>query len=423
MEGTPYILAMVNERRLLTRRTLLGTAVASAIASVPMATAAFARPRPAADSPVAANPTPTPVPLTLPAPTGPHPLGTVRLHLVDRARVDPWRDSRPARELMIQIWYPARAAHGHPTAPWMSPGGATFFEREQGIPTGTLLLPATHAHLAAPVDPGRCGRPVVLYSPGLRSDRSLGTVLIEELTSHGYLVVAIDHTYDADQVEFPGGRVETFAVTGDIDDALIAKALAVRTADTRFVLDRLTALNAGHNADAGRRPLPPTLAGAFDLSRVGMFGHSLGGATAAAAIRADRRLRAGVNLDGSLLPPVTAGTERPFLLFGSDPGPGPEDPSWDQFWAGQYGWKRELALIGSTHTSFTDLETLLPQAAPILGLTPGQVTQAIGTLDPRRAIHAQRDYVRAFFDLHLRHLDNHLLQRPSPRYPQIRFLR
>lgn len=96
---------MVNERRLLTRRTLLGTAVASAIASVPMATAAFARSRPAADSPVAANPTPTPVPLTLPAPTGPHPLGTVRLHLVDRARVDPWRDSRPARELMIQIWY------------------------------------------------------------------------------------------------------------------------------------------------------------------------------------------------------------------------------------------------------------------------------------------------------------------------------
>ncbi|MEU0517924.1 lipase [Streptosporangium sp. NPDC006007] len=414
---------MLNERRLLTRRALLGSAVASAIASVPMAASAFARSRPAADSPIAAGPTPAPVPLTLPAPTGRHPLGTVWLHLVDRARADPWQDSRPARELMIQIWYPAHAAPGHPPAPWMSPGGATVFEREQGIPSGTLLLPATHARLAAPVDPGRCGRPVLLYSPGLRSDRSLGTVLIEELTSHGYLVVAIDHTYDADQVEFPGGRVETFAVTGDIDDALIAKALAVRTADTRFVLDRLTALNAGHNADAGRRPLPPALAGAFDLSRTGMLGHSLGGATAAAAIRADRRLRAGVNLDGSLPPPVTAGTDRPFLLFGSDPGPGPEDPSWDRFLAGQRGWKRELALIGSTHTSFTDLETLLPQAAPILGLTPSQVTQAIGTLDPHRAIHAQRDYVRAFFDLHLRHLDNHLLQRPSPRYPQIRFLR
>ncbi|WP_427164221.1 alpha/beta hydrolase family protein [Streptomyces sp. C1-1] len=414
---------MLNERRLLTRRALLGTAMASAVASVPIATAAYAQSRPADGSPVAANPTPTPVRLTLPAPTGPHPLGTVSLHLVDRARVDPWQDSRTARELMIQLWYPAHAAPRHPLAPWMSPGAATVFEREQGIPSSALLLPTTHAHLAAPVDGGRCGRPVVLYSPGLRSDRSLGTVLIEELASHGYLIVAIDHTHDADQVEFPGGRVETFAITGDIDDALIAKALAVRTADTRFVLDQLTALNAGDNTDAGRRPLPPTLAGAFDLSRVGMLGHSLGGATAAAATRADRRLSAGVNLDGSLLPPVTAGTDRPFLLFGSDPGPGPEDPSWDQFWTSQYGWKRELALIGSTHTSFTDLQTLLPQAAPALGLTPRQVTQAIGTLDPNRAIHTQRDYVRAFFDLHLRHLDNHLLQHPSPRYPQIRFVR
>ncbi|MEU8587460.1 lipase [Streptomyces sp. NPDC048664] len=273
------------------------------------------------------------------------------------------------------------------------------------------------------MDRGRCGRPVVLYSPGLHSNRSLGTVLTEELASHGYLVVAIDHTYDAGLVEFPGSRVETFAITGDIDDTLIAKALAVRTADTRFVLDQLTALNAGHNPDAERRPLPPTLTDAFGLSRIGMLGHSLGGATAAAAIRADRRLRAGVDLDGSLLAPATTSADRPFLLFGSDPGPGPEDPTWDQFWTSQNGWKRELALIDSTHTSFTDLETLLPQAAPILGLTPSQVKQAIGALAPHRAIHAQRDYVRAFFDLHLRHLDNHLLQRPSPRYPQVRFIR
>ncbi|MBG0830408.1 hydrolase [Planomonospora sp. ID67723] len=390
-----------------------------------MATTAAAQPRRAAalPGPAAEARTPAPVRLTLSAPSGPHPIGTVWLHLVDRARVDPWQPSRPARELMVQLWYPARAAHGHPFAPWMSPAAVPFFEQAQGIPPGTLLLPTSHARVAAPVDRGRCGRPVVVYSPGLRSNRCLGTLLVEELASHGYLVVAVDHTYDADRVEFPGGRVESFAITDDVDDALIGKALVVRTADTRFVLDRLTALNAGHNIDAGRRRLPPTLTGAFRLPRVGILGHSLGGATAAAAMRADRRLQAGVNLDGSLLSPATAGTGRPFLLFGSDPGPGPEDPSWDQFWASQHGWKRELALMGSTHTSFTDLETLLPQAAPSLGLTPSQVAQAIGTLDPYRAIHAQRDYVRAFFDLHLRHLDNHLLRHSSPRYPQVRFIR
>ncbi|MGJ6970044.1 alpha/beta hydrolase family protein [Streptosporangium sp. G11] len=408
---------MLNARRSLslTRRSLLGAVAVSAIAQPRRAEAS--------PGPAAGARTPAPVRLTLPAPSGPHPIGTVWLHLVDRARIDPWQPSRPARELMVQLWYPARAARGHPFAPWMSPAAVPFFEQAQGIPPGTLLLPTSHARVAAPVDRGRRGRPVVVYSPGLRSDRSLGTLLVEELASHGYLVVAVDHTYDADQVEFPGGRVERFAITGDVDDALIGKALVVRTADTRFVLDQLTALNAGHNVDAGRRRLPPTLTGAFHLPRTGMLGHSLGGATAAAAMRADQRLRAGVNLDGSLLSPATAGTDRPFLLFGSDPGPGPEDPSWDRFWAGQHGWKRELALTGSTHTSFTDLETLLPQAAASLGLTPSQVAQAIGTLAPYRAIRAQRDYVRAFFDLHLRHHDSHLLQHPSPRYPQIRFIR
>lgn len=385
MESEPYIFAM------LTRRSLLGAAAAAAIA--PMVV-----PGPAAAAPAR---------LTLPAPTGPYPVGTVTRHLVDRSRVDPWQPSRPARELMIQLWYPARPGHDHPPAPWMSPAVAALFEQAQGIPPGTLTLPITHARVAAPVDRARCGRPVVLYSHGLYSDRSLGTVLVEELASHGYVVVAVDHTYDADHVEFPGGRVESFAITGDIDDALIGKALAVRTADVRFVLDQLTVLNAG----------------AFDLTRTGMVGHSLGGATAAAAMRADRRVRAGIDLDGSLLAPATAGTDRPFLLFGSDLGPGPDDPSWDDFWASQHGWKRELALIGSTHTSFTDLETLMPQAAPILGLTPDQVTEAIGALDPGLAIRAQRDYVRAFFDLHLRHQDDRLLRRPTSRYPEIRFIR
>jgi hypothetical protein len=65
----------------------------------------------------------------------------------------------------------------------------------------------------------------------------------------------------------------------------------------------------------------------------------------------------------------------------------------------------------------------MPQAAPALGLTPGQVTAAIGTLAPDRAVHAQRDYMRAFFDLHLRRRNNHLLRVPSPHYPQVRFIR
>jgi Platelet-activating factor acetylhydrolase, isoform II len=362
--------------------------------------------------------------LTLPGPTGPHRIGTVSLHLVDRSRIDPWLPSHPTRELMVQLWYPATTTTGHPRAPWLSPGATPHLEASLGIPPGVLTWPTTHASVGVPVDPGEHGRPVVLYSPAAGGDRSFGTVLVEELASYGYVVVTIDHTHDAGEVEFPDGRVEVASFPPDITDAVIAKALAVREADTRFVLDQLAAINTGRNPDAERRPLPPGLCGGLDLTRTGMFGHSLGGATAAATMHDDTRIKAGLNLDGSLLGDTAiAGSDRPFLLLGSDQA-GPEDPTWDAFWANQRGWKRELVLTGSTHLSFTDFEVLYPQGGPLVGLTPEQITQVIGTLYPLRAVRVQRAYVRAFFDLHLRHQkDGHLLSKQSPRYPEIRFVR
>jgi alpha-beta hydrolase superfamily lysophospholipase len=148
---------------------------------------------------------------------------------------------------------------------------------------------------------------VVLYSPGLGGTRDSSTVLVEELVSRGYMVATIDHVHDSGAVEFPDGRVEVGSLTPDV----AAQSVAVRVADTRFVLNTLRALNAGGNPDAEHRPLPNGLRGALNLSVVGMFGHSLGGATAAEAMFEDRRIKAGVNLDGTLSvrwsPPVSTG--------------------------------------------------------------------------------------------------------------------
>ncbi|MHC8564032.1 alpha/beta hydrolase [Streptomyces albidoflavus] len=66
----------------------------------------------------------------------------------------------------------------------------------------------TQAAAGAPPDDRR-RRPVVLYSPGLQISRTLGTATAIELASRGYVTVAVDHTYEAPAVEFPGGRVET----------------------------------------------------------------------------------------------------------------------------------------------------------------------------------------------------------------------
>jgi hypothetical protein len=55
------------------------------------------------------------------------------------------------------------------------------------------------------------------------------------------------------------------------------------------------------------------------------------------------------------------------------------------------------------------------------GQTPDQLAAVIGALDPTTAVTDERAYIRAFFDRFLRHRDNHLLDRPSPRFPDMQF--
>jgi predicted dienelactone hydrolase len=362
-----------------------------------------------------------PVRLVLPAPTGPDRLGTVALHLVDSARQDPWVASRP-RELMVSIWYPARDTGRYPVAPWMTPGAFAQFEGNNGIPSDTVVVPATAGHDRAPVLPRSHGWPVLLFSPGLGGDRTMDTTLVEDLASRGYIVVTIDHTYDAEEVEFPDGRVLGQALP---DSSVQTKTteVAVRVTDTRFVLDQLVAIDRGANPDAEHTRLPKGLPGALDLSRVGMIGHSMGGATAAAAQGEDARIRAGLDLDGTLYGPVIdTGLNSSFMLVSSQPHNRDTDPSWATFWSHLTGWRLDIKVADAQHVSFTDAEILLPQLAATLHLTPTQLAQQIGTIDPAQARMITQAYVAAFFDLHLQHHDDRLLCGPSARYPEVQFI-
>lgn len=308
------------------------------------------------------------------------------------------------------------------------------------VPLDGVRLPVTRARQSPPVVRSGKPYPVVLYSPGYEDDRELGTGLVSDLASHGYIVVTIDHTYEAAEVEFPGGRV---AVSRQPNTAAaIPKAAAVRVADTRFVLDALAALSSGLNPDAEHHPLPAGLAGALDLARIGMFGHSLGGATAANAMAADARIGAGIDLDGSITTPTDTASigeqatlvgavgkrvgERPFMLMSSDGHGLKNDSTWAALWQELSGWRLLLSLTGSAHYSYTDDEEFLSQLVNAGIISPSvdrqAVTPTIGTIDPGRAIAAERAYIGAFFDLHLRRRDGHLLTRPSPSYPEVQFL-
>jgi pimeloyl-ACP methyl ester carboxylesterase len=130
-----------------------------------------------------------------------------------------------------------------------------------------------------------------------------------------------------------------------------------------------------------------------------MFGHSLGGAAAAATMLIDRRLDAGLDMDGSLFGKVAVtGLEKPFMLFSADPG-FRHKPNLAQFWGHLKGPRYAVDFAGAAHLAFTDLVFLVPQLAGTSeAATQARIQPLVGTVNPTFAYAAERAYVRAYFD-------------------------
>ncbi|MDI6104172.1 acetylhydrolase [Actinoplanes sp. NEAU-A12] len=390
-------------QRRMTRRRLLAAALTTG-AVLPIGLAGPARSAPATG----------PARLTLPPPTGPYPIGTVPLHLVDRGRPNPVAGPSRYRELMVSVWYPACATGRHPLTSWLPDAPMRALLESAGFDPAVVTAPRTAGHLSAPVRPANGRLPVVVYSHGAHDHRSDTTITVQELASHGYAVVTVDHTHDA-FTEFPDGRV---GVPLD-DPALTPWDFA---ADIRFVLDRIADLAAGRNPDIEQRPLPAGLGTALDTGRIGVFGWSKGGTATALAMIGDERIRAGLSIDGPMQsqPPVSGGLDRPFMMMTAEFTRDAE-PSVAEFWSQLRGWRLNIQADGAIHSSYCDQQWLLPQLADVIDMPAERLTEWIGTLAPARAVRIQQAYPLAFFDLHLRRR-GHLLDRPSTAFPEVRFL-
>ncbi|HEX8345764.1 MAG TPA: hydrolase [Actinoplanes sp.] len=293
---------------------------------------------------------------------------------------------------MIQAWYPAQPARHRPTAPYMSPSSARALEAAFDARRGSLSAVVTHARLEASALIRPEGWPLILFSHGRNGNRTNLTAVAEDLASHGFVVVGVDHTYDSFAVQFPDGRTATANRPAVYDDAVLAEEVAVRAADLRFVLDQVLADR------AVRR-----ISGRVSHHRIGVFGHSLGGATAAELLRTDRRVRAGSNLDGAFATTSsTLATPRPFLLYTRPDHHG----TWTRWAAEQRAWGRHLVVAGTGHFSFTDFDTL----AEAIGVV--RHPAFFGTITPGRTTELDRAYLRAFFQHHLRHRPTRLFDQP-----------
>jgi predicted dienelactone hydrolase len=346
---------------------------------------------------------------TLPRPTGPYSVGTSTLYLNDTSRAE---DAAPGttRELKVQVWYPAEKSI-QPFARYRTWKESEPLSRYQ-------RLVVTNSRVDAPVASSGAPFPVILFNPGWDSRRTIDTFLTEDLASHGYVVAATDHPYNARLVSLPGGRVIASTDSAAIADpdsstaeALVAiwnRELGKWEADERFVLDQLQSLN----ATPGSRWL-----GKIDANNTAAIGHSFGGAVATALCAHDPRVHGAANMDGWFFGAIQErGARQPLMVINTgesvlDGRATTVEEKLDASDSAEVAMSLQnyggylVELHGAEHDDFTDESMVSPwRKLAHRGTIPSAELQAI-----------VRAYVLAFMDKTLRGQNPRILNEdPSP---------
>jgi hypothetical protein len=275
-----------------------------------------------------------------------------------------------------------------------------------------------------------------LFEPGAGEIPLSYASLIEDVSSHGYVVVGIVPTGYTRFSIFPDGRLDIsdkftpplppgsdkkttedqrpFPVSGatvfltqdqiqtfqdGFRDRLRAGFL-VWVQDMAFALDQLEKMNHDNRSQ---------FRGRFDLKRVGAFGHSLGGAASLQAAKDDPRIGAAVDLDGRLFgTSADGGVPRPLLMMTEFSNAVFDAASS----TGKPGY--HVILSGSKHFFSSDWG-LLPFSSKQIK------SQRVGDIDPVRASFITKTYVEAFFDQYLKGTETTLFDGPSNLYPEVTF--
>jgi pimeloyl-ACP methyl ester carboxylesterase len=364
-----------------------------------------------------------------PAPTGPYAVGRRLVHWIDSARPDPLDATRP-RELLIWIWYPAeppRAVEREEALPgtWGT-HRLEMLEKKFGAEVGAAMRTfRVHARTDAPLSEARDRLPVVLFTPGLGWVATDYSVLLEDLASHGYIVVGLSPTGFADVVRFPDGR--------DVRRTLGVGA-SVGVDQVHVHEDALFALQQIERLDD---EVGSFLRGRLDLTRIGALGHSIGGTTAHVAAARDPAVRAAINIDGDPMGAVLDVRPRQPLLLISSEAPLIEEaqhhPSAEHMERVRQGLERSelrrtndwtrmseasvsayrLRIAGTRHLNFEDVAI----AADRL-LKPSERWMRVGQIDGARGLTVAAALVRGFFDHTLAGTSNGPWQ-PARDFPEV----
>ena len=259
--------------------------------------------------------------------------------------------------------------------------------------------------------------PLILFSHGATGILESNAMSCEELASNGYVVVAVAHPYQAfftrnlenGQITLADSKFLNQVLTDNgSDDPVHEKEildasrewLEIRSADVNFVLDTL--LEKARSGEEGPYQR-------IDSEKIGLFGHSLGGATAVSVARQREDIDAVIDLEGTMfseyegytngeyifrddtfnIPILDVNSRDIYNLAQEEP-----DRQYVNFFVVEHALDgREVVVDGVGHLNFTDL----PMISPILGKLLGA-----GDADAKICLENINSLMLNYFDSHLK---------------------
>ncbi|MDF2839807.1 MAG: platelet-activating factor acetylhydrolase, plasma/intracellular isoform [Clostridia bacterium] len=344
----------------------------------------------------------------LPEPTGSYHVGTIASDFTDRNRMEAFsKEEGVLRKVAVQFWYP----------------------------TEKLETESLNDISGAPISTKQQDYPVLIFSHGAFGVRMSNASTFRELASHGYIVASIDHTYQAFYTSFADGesipasseflndamKVQTDNLDASKTFQITHDWLDLRAADIELVIDSLASGNLGNEAKM--------LIGHMDLTKIGLFGHSLGGAAAAQVCRDREDIKAVVVLDGTMIGDIKGvkgdGTDiitdesfdKPLMLMYGSLFQSPEAKRTSyqsniKAFENATDAAYSVCIKDSGHLNFTDLPRISPFLSGMLG---------VGTVDSLECIKTVNAYSLDFFDKHLKGQASSLLEGTTSSYSEVLF--
>lgn len=262
--------------------------------------------------------------------------------------------------------------------------------------------------------------PLVVFSHGAFGVIDSNFSTYTELASNGYVVASIGHPYHAMFVEDVDGKItiadmdfikQIYADNGEYSEEaertiyeFSKEWMALRTKDEHFVLDTILQ----KTAEEENGPFAM-----IDPEKIGLFGHSMGGASSVQLGRERDDIDAVIDLEGTMMGEYN-GFENGYETYNEEPYPVPvldvnskaakediailekEHPGWEyvnDYLGRNAANYREVVFNGAGHLNFTDLPLISPFLARMLG---------VGETDAKECIENVNEVVLIYFDYYLK---------------------